>query len=94
MDKKKITNINARADEELCHHDALFCNEGLKSEVRIMRCIDIFSKIAEAQELSYDEFCEVFGRLLHYYDNYASINGIDPELIDVVPAVMFEDFNE
>ena len=95
--KKKITNINARADEELiheCHHDPFICNEGLKSEIRIMRCIDIFSKIAEGQGLSYDDFCEVFERLLHYYENYASINGIVPENIGVVPAVMFDDFEE
>lgn len=96
MDKKnKITNINARADEELkgeCKHDPICCIEGLKSEVRVARCVDIMSNIAEGNCLSYIEFCEVVGRLLHYYESIAKLQGIEPEELMEVPAVMYEDF--
>ena len=95
MDKKnKITNINARADEELiheCNHDPLCCIERLKSEVRVAHCVDIMSNMAEAHCLSYVEFCQVVGRLLHYYESIAKLQGIEPEDLLEVPAI-FEDF--
>lgn len=97
MDKKnKITNINARADEELLHececaHDPLLCNEGIKSEIRIYRAMDVLSEVISDLELDYIELCEVFGRLTHYYENVAEISGVDTDELRGLPPIMFDE---
>ena len=94
--KNKVTNINARADEELAHececkHDPLFCNEGLRSEIRVHRAIAVVSELVSDLELDFLEFGEVVGRLMHYYENVAEINGIDAEELHCLPPVMLDE---
>lgn len=94
--KNRITGINERADSNLFEeHDPLICNESLRSEVRIFRAVDVLSRIINGCDLSFNEFVDTVGKLAHYYENIAELQGIDVEELDILPPVSleFDDFD-
>lgn len=104
MSKRDISNISDfRADENLGakqphehKHDPLMCNACLESDVRIFKAVDIISQAAAQIDLTYNEFLEAVGKVIHYYENMAEIMGVEAEemecLMPVFDPTPYNDF--
>ncbi len=91
MSKKSISNESDCRTNGGTKYDPLMRIGSLRDKVRTVKAIDVVSQVVSSLDLDYEQFVEVVGALLHYYENVANVQGVKPEELCSLPPVLIDE---